>query len=135
MEASSLSSSVSGISVLVVDDQDCIVDLLTDIVEQLGFKTVRAYDGQDALERFNSGDVQLVITDIKMPRMDGIELMKQIKQIRADVPVIAITGFGAADSEGELLDEGMDAYLEKPFHVARIEDTICSVLRKFQVLG
>lgn len=127
-------SSVSDINVLVVDDQDCIVDLLTDIVEQLGFKTLRAYDGRDALQRFGAGDIQLVITDIKMPNMDGIELMRQIKQLRPEIPVIAITGYGATDTEVELLNEGMDAYLEKPFHVAKIEDTICGVLRRFQIL-
>jgi len=120
--------------VLVVDDQDSIVDLLSDIVEGLGFASDAAHDGQEAIKKFGEGDFQIVITDIKMPRMDGIELMKQIKERRPDVPVIAITGFGTGDTEGDLSQDGMDGFLEKPFRVAKIEDMICNVLKRYELL-
>ncbi|MCD6327993.1 response regulator [bacterium] len=122
------------ISVLVVDDQDYIVDLLADIVESLGFKTSKAHDGVEALDIFDAGDFKLVITDIKMPRMDGIELMSRIRDRRSDVGVIAITGYGELETEELLLNEGMDSYLTKPFHVESIEDAICRVLKKYNQL-
>lgn len=124
-------NTVARINILVVDDQDCIVDLLSDIVEGLGFASDVAHDGQEAIEKFDDGDFQVVITDIKMPRMDGVELMKRIKERRPDVPVIAITGFGTEDTEGDLFHDG---FLEKPFRVAKIEDMIWSVLKRCELL-
>ena len=134
MNANWMPNAAAKINVLVVDDQDCIVDLLSDIVEGLGFASDVAHDGQEAIEKFGDGDFQIVITDIKMPRMDGIELMKRIKETRPDVPVIAITGFGTGDTEGDLCQDGMDGFLEKPFRVAKIEDMICNVLKRYELL-
>jgi len=134
VNASWMPNAAARINVLVVDDQDCIVDLLSDIVEGLGFASDVAHDGQEAIEKFGVGDFQIVITDIKMPRMDGIELTKRIKETRPDVPVIAITGYGTEDTEGDLSQDGMDGFLEKPFRVAKIEDMICNVLERYELL-
>ena len=134
MNATSMPNTAARINVLVVDDQDCLVDLLSDIVEGLGFSSEVAHDGQEAIEKFAEGDFQMVITDIKMPRMDGIELTKRIKETRPDVPVIAITGFDTEDTQDDLFCDEMDGFLEKPFRVARIEGMICSVLREYELL-
>jgi len=125
----------ASISVLVVDDQDSVVDLLVDIMQDMGFVTERAYDGAEALKKFDSGQFDLVITDIKMPNMDGVELMRRIKERSARVAVVAITGYGTSDTESQLLAEGMDGYLEKPFRLAKIEEVVRRVLRKSGVLG
>ncbi|RLC47581.1 MAG: hypothetical protein DRH70_03040 [Candidatus Coatesbacteria bacterium] len=129
-----MANAASSINVLVVDDQDCLVELLADIVNGLGFGSEMAHDGLEAIEKFDEGNFQMVITDIKMPRMDGIELMKRIKENRPDVPVIAITGYGSESTEEELLYDGVDGFLEKPFRVAKIEGIVCDVLRKYELL-
>ena len=134
MNATSMPNAAAKINVLVVDDQHCIVDLLSDIVDGLGFTSDVAHDGQEAMEKFDGGNFHLVITDIKMPRMDGVELMKRIKETRPDVPVIAITGYGTEGTEEDLSHDGMDGFLEKPFRVAKIEGMICEVLRRVELL-
>ena len=134
MNTTSMPNVAACINVLVVDDQDFLVDLLADIVEGLGFDSEVAHDGQEAIEKFAEGDFQMVITDIKMPRMGGIELTRRIKEARPDVPVIAITGFGNEDAEHGLFSDEMDGFLEKPFRVASIEDMICSILREYELL-
>ncbi|MBN1592452.1 MAG: response regulator [Candidatus Coatesbacteria bacterium] len=129
-----MSKALDCINVLVVDDQDCLVDLLSDIVEGLGFSSEVAHDGQEALEKFQGGNFQMVITDIKMPRMDGIQLTKMVKRDRPDVPVIAITGFGNEEAGEDLRSEQMDGFLEKPFRIAKIEGMICEVLRGYNLI-
>jgi len=134
MNATSMPNAAAKINVLVVDDQHCIVDLLSDIVDGLGFTSDVAHDGQEAMEKFDGGNFHLVITDIKMPRMDGVELMKKIKETRPDVPVIAITGYGTEGAQEDTFCDGMDGFLEKPFRVAKIESMICDVLKRFELL-
>ncbi len=80
--------------VLIVDDQENIIKLLKRILEQVGIKDVlEAYDGNTAIKVFRSLRPDLVITDYLMPEKDGIELLKFIKKIRPQIPVVMFTGF------------------------------------------
>ncbi|MGB6376145.1 MAG: response regulator, partial [Syntrophobacteria bacterium] len=83
----------TGKSVLCVDDDPGIRELLHEIITRLGHRMITAVDGIDALEKLAADHFDIVITDINMPRMDGIELIKRIKTDFNDVDVIAITAY------------------------------------------
>lgn len=111
--------------VLVVDDDDVFRDMLCDSLEASGFKAVSASDGKQALACLSSEKVQAVISDIKMPGMDGIALAGQIKRIYPQLPVILITAYySSSESERDNTPEVANGYLRKPFKVEKIIDLL-----------
>jgi excisionase family DNA binding protein len=102
--------------VLVVDDEVSIRDLLSKTLAP-GYDVATAVDAAGALLmlRANSDAYDLMISDLNMPGMDGIALVGEVKQIRADLPIIIITGFSTERSAREALNLGVDGYLIKPF--------------------
>mgnify|MGYP003750313431 CR=1 FL=1 len=119
-------------TVLVVDDEDMVLDLCAAMVEQLGFRTLRASDGQEALEVFrrHSGEVSLIILDLTMPRMDGVEAFHELKRIRADVRVIVSSGFSEQEVSGRFEGDEPSGYIKKPFEFDRLREKIGEVLEK-----
>jgi DNA-binding response OmpR family regulator len=79
-------------SVLVVDDDESFATALGRIIKELGHTSTWAVDGQDGLMKFQDGDYDLVIADLKMPRMSGVEFIRELKRINKDVVVMVITG-------------------------------------------
>ena len=102
------------IRILVVDDEVEIADTFRDILSDAGYAATQAYDGREALDKFRAGDFHLVVTDIKMPGIDGIELLETIKMIDKKVEVIIFTGYGSIESVKKALKLGAYDYLEKP---------------------
>ncbi|MEK7866708.1 MAG: CHASE domain-containing protein [Planctomycetota bacterium] len=100
--------------VLVVDDEPMIREVVKSYLELDGHTVETACDGQEALERFLGGAWDLVLTDAAMPRMNGDELAERVKQARAEVPVIQLTGFGAPGAGREHQNPHVDLYLAKP---------------------
>ncbi len=121
------------ISILVVDDEALIRDNLASLLERAGFKVTMAVDGQDALKKLSHGETDLIVLDVIMPRMDGREALRQLRQNRNWTPVILLTQVGDAAERAMALEEGADDYLNKPFDSHELIARIKTVLRRTQV--
>ena len=100
---------------LIVDDEATIIELLGDYFEQEGFSVVTTVDPFEALKIVEDGGIKIVLTDIKMPKMTGIELLEKIKEINGLVQVIIMTGYGSLENTVKCLEQGANDYLLKPF--------------------
>lgn len=119
-------------TVLVVDDEDMVLDLCAAMVEELGFRVLRASDGREALEVFrsHSGEISLIILDLTMPRMDGVEAFRELKSIRGDVRVIVSSGFSEQEVSGRFEGDGPSGYIKKPFELGLLREKIDEALKK-----
>ncbi len=106
--------------VLVVDDEASIRDLLSRTLALAEYDVDVAPDGRVALERMRLFSYDLLITDLKMPGMDGLAVIHEVRRLNASLPVIIITGFSAEASAIEAANLGMSGYLTKPFKVSTV---------------
>ena len=113
-------------SVLVVDDEPGIRRMLIFALDPKDFEVLEAGDGLQALERLQRGRFHLVVTDMKMPNMDGMELLREAKRKYPDVKVIMMTGYGTAEAEAAAFREGAYGFVRKPFDM----DKFCALLGK-----
>ena len=120
----------TGKSVLCVDDDPGIRDLLHEIITRLGHSIITAVDGIDALEKLAADHFDIVITDINMPRMDGIELIKRIKTKFDDVDVIAITAYEMTYKYTDIIALGASDFISKPFNINELEAKLNRILRE-----
>jgi len=102
-------------TVLIVDDEKNYPPILSAILEEEGFGTLMANSGAEALEIMDGSDIDMVLTDMKMPVMDGIELLENIKQKDPDLPVIMMTAYGTVSKAVEAMQKGAYTYVLKPF--------------------
>ncbi len=110
--------------VLVVDDEQSIRNTLKEILEYEDFKVDLAADGQQALDLIDKGKYDTILCDIKMPGMDGIELLDKIMASQPDTPVIMISGHGNIDTAVEAIKKGAFDFIEKPLDLNRLMVTI-----------
>jgi two-component system, OmpR family, KDP operon response regulator KdpE len=115
--------------VLVVDDEKPLRDFVRRNLEVRGYKVFTASNGLEALAIFNHENVQLVIMDIMMPHMDGLEATRRIRQ-NSHVPIIILTAMGEEADKVRAFDLGADDYLTKPFGVGELLGRIKAVLRR-----
>ena len=106
--------------VLVVDDEASIRDLLSRTLALAEYDVDLAPDGRTALERLRIIQYDLLITDLKMPGVDGLAVIREARRLKADIPVIIITGFSTEASAIEAVNLGVSGYLTKPFRVPRV---------------
>ena len=106
--------------VLVVDDEAAIRDLLSKTLALAEYDVDMAPDGRTALERLRIIAYDLLITDLKMPGVDGLSVIREARRLKADLPVIIITGFSSEASAIEAVNLGVSGYLTKPFRVPRV---------------
>ena len=106
--------------VLVVDDEASIRDLLSKTLALADYDVDVAPDGRAALERLRLFGYDLLITDLKMPGMDGLSVIHEARRLNADLPVIIITGFSTESSAIEAANLGVAGYLTKPFKVPKV---------------
>lgn len=102
-------------TVLVVDDDITLNVSIVFLLEQMGMKGLRALDAEEALEIIGKNEVDAVISDVNMPGMNGIELLRNIKQSRRETPVIIMSGDADRWTKDEAFRAGACAVLEKPF--------------------
>ena len=106
--------------VLVVDDEASIRELLSKTLALAEYHVDTAPDGRAAVERLRLGHYDLLIADLKMPGLDGLSLIREAKRLKADLPVIIITGFSTESSAIEAVNLGVAGYLTKPFRVPQV---------------
>nr|WP_306304091.1 sigma-54 dependent transcriptional regulator [Desulfosarcina cetonica] len=102
-------------TILIVDDEKNYTLILAAVLEDAGFETLTANSGAEALEILSQSDVDLALTDMKMPGMDGIELLERIKKMDADLPVVMMTAHGTVEKAVEAMQKGAYNYILKPF--------------------
>jgi len=117
-------------NILIVDDNDDVRQLFCDIVEMIGFAPRSVASGVAALQQLKANNFDLVILDMHMPDLNGLDTFKAIRQFDATVPVILTTGFGMDKNVREALSMGALLCLEKPFNVSRAIKTIREVVEK-----
>lgn len=111
--------SLSGKTILIVDDESGIRELFREELSDNGAKVLEAESGNKAIEVFKQGGIDAVISDIRMPDGDGVELVKNIKETDSNIPIYLITGF--ADYTGnELKVLGIEAIIFKPFDISEV---------------
>lgn len=120
-------------NILIVDDEEDIRSVLADTVARWGYNPIVAKDGRDAIEKANAHPVDVVLTDLKMPRMDGIRLLKQLKEADEDTEVILFTGYPAVESAIEAMKEGAFDYLVKPIDIDELRLKIERSLERRQM--
>jgi len=120
-------------TVLLVDDEKDIRDVIGISLSDLGYKVLIAESGQQALRIFESHSPPIVLTDIKMPGMDGIELLRKLKQLNPDVEVIMITGHGAMDLAVMSLKYAATDFITKPINVEVLEVALKKVQDKIKM--
>jgi two-component system, NtrC family, response regulator AtoC len=114
--------------VLVVDDDRQARRVLQVMLEQFGFESTAAGSGAEALERFQSEKIDLVLTDLRMPGMTGVEILTEIRDRDPDVPVIVLTAYGTVQSAVDAMKHGAFDFVLKPFDVETIEAVIRKAL-------
>ncbi len=102
-------------TILVVDDEELLRKFMVTFLSQLGYSSVTATDGVDALDKMKGNKIDAVITDIKMPKMDGIILTKEISAQYPGVPVMVMTAFDEEYSAGTAISLGAREFIKKPF--------------------
>ena len=116
---------IKTLKILYVEDEIALRDITSSSIESIISKLVVADNGKEGLEKFINDEFDLVITDLSMPVMDGISMIKEIRKINATVPIVVTTAFGSQNEEVEKLQEiGMSAYIMKPVDVMKLLQTI-----------
>jgi len=117
----------SGRNVLIVDDNEQIRKLLSDFFSFYGFETIAACNGKEALVILENKTCNLLITDLNMPVMSGIELVVKIRSLNISLPII---GMSFDDKKSEFLRAGADYFLSKPFSFHHLKFILYSLFRK-----
>lgn len=107
-------------SVLIVDDDPEFLKAMRKMFEKSGYSVALAGDGQEALDALAKDSFDLIISDVRMPHLNGIELMEEISRKRLDIPVIFITGYGEVESYMDLMNLGAYEYINKPVNSREI---------------
>jgi DNA-binding response OmpR family regulator len=116
-------------TILLVDDEESVRKLLTYPLERDGYRVIQARDGEEALARFDGEEVDLVVLDLMLPKLDGLEVCKRLRE-RSSVPIVMLT---ARDDELDKvlgLELGADDYITKPFSIREFRSRVRALLRR-----
>lgn len=119
-------------TILIVDDEENVSKLLNKVLQKENYITYTAMDGEEALRIIDKNRIDIVITDIKMPRMTGIELLKRIKDIDPSINVIMITAFATLDTAISALKMGAKDYITKPFNLDEIINSVNNIIKNME---
>ena len=121
-------------TILVVDDDRDIVMAISKLLELEGYHTIKAYDGIDAIEKLNENEVQLIIIDVMMPKLDGLSTMMKIRETR-NIPIIVLSAKSEDTDKVLGLSMGADDYITKPYNPMELCARVKCNLRRYMQLG
>ncbi|MBW2478190.1 MAG: sigma-54-dependent Fis family transcriptional regulator [Deltaproteobacteria bacterium] len=121
--------------ILLVDDEDGMRRLLSRVLSKEGYETTAVSNGAEALRHVANDRFDLVVTDIKMPEMDGLALLRELKEFEPSLPIIVITAYGTVENAVEALRAGAYDYIAKPFETDEIKLTVAKVLERERLLA
>lgn len=116
--------------ILIIEDDQRVAELLQRGLEEHGFVPTLAYDGLSGKKLALQNDYGLIITDIILPKIDGLDLCKQIRETQPDTPILMLTALGTTDDTVEGFDAGADDYLVKPFEMRELLVRIRALLKR-----
>lgn len=114
--------------ILIIDDEKDTCDIIGEIMIDEGYQVFTALSGQSALRIVKKNRPDLILLDIKMPKMDGVEVLRRVKKIDKDVVVVMMTAYGALDTAKEAMRLGANDYVTKPFDVNFIKAVVKEAL-------
>lgn len=117
-------------NILIIEDDQRVAQLTQRGLEEQGFMVTLAYDGLSGKKLALQNDYDLVITDIVLPKLDGIDLCREVRQIKPDLAIIMLTALGTTDDKVEGFDAGADDYLVKPFEMRELLVRIRALLKR-----
>jgi signal transduction histidine kinase len=120
----------SGGLILIADDQECVREVAEEMLKLLGYETIMAADGAEAVEIFRTkqAEIRLVISDLSMPKMNGWETLAALRRIRPDIPVILSSGYDQATAMDANQAEQPQVFLPKPYQINRLKDALAKAL-------
>ncbi|WP_054705756.1 response regulator [Bacillus sp. JCM 19041] len=110
--------------VLIVDDQFGIRVLLTEVLQKDGYEMFQAASGKEALLIQETENISIVLLDMKIPGMDGVEILKRLKEKQPEIKVIMMTAYGELNMVNEALENGALSYMAKPFDIEDVRQVI-----------
>ena len=116
--------------VLIVDDDRGVREALAEFLESLEYSVVTAEDGQDALKKYREGEIDIILADLIMPNMDGMELLKRIREVNDDLIFLMITGHPSISTAVGSISLGADDYVTKPFHLEEVKTRVTKAVEK-----
>lgn len=119
-----MKSGAMGLKVLLVDDEPDILEVIQDRLEAYGFNVVTAANGREALAKLAAEKFDGVFMDVKMPEMDGIEALEEIRKTDAHIPIIIVTSSSTREAAIATLAKGANEYILKPFEWAELKEKI-----------
>ncbi|MFZ5517518.1 MAG: response regulator [Candidatus Zhuqueibacterota bacterium] len=114
-------------TILIVDDEDFIRSLLDSFLSRQGFVVLQAKDGIEAAAIIKQHPLDLIFLDIQLPAMNGMQILKMVKELNSDIPVIMISGNVSEEIALETLKLGAFDYIKKPVDLHKVTETICCV--------
>ena len=120
--------------ILLVDDEQSIQTLLSYPLRKEGYHVTSALDGTEALQRFDEGRFDLVVLDLMLPRRDGVEVCRELRQ-RSQVPIIMLTAKGSESDKVAGLEVGADDYITKPFSMREFRSRVKAALRRSRMVA
>ncbi len=121
-------------SILIVDDERNYLLVLEALLSEEGYQVITAEDARKGLELLHENDLDVVITDMKMPGMDGLELMERVRLLQPDLPVILMTAFGSVEKAVEAMRKGAFDYILKPFKNEELKLTISKAIDHYHLI-
>ncbi len=110
--------------ILIIDDDVLFAEGLSDVLTEKGYKTMVTYNGNDAIRAVKESSFKVILLDIRMPIMNGVQIYKKIKDINSHIPVIMMTAFSMENLIKDALKEGVSSVLYKPLDINRVIETI-----------
>ena len=120
--------------ILIVEDEDMIREGISDYLTDCGYETIQAADGLEALEQFSNHQVALILLDIQMPKLNGLEVLSEIRK-SSQVPVLMLTAFQDEEYKMSAFAALADGYLEKPFSLSLLKVRVDAILKRYYDTG
>ena len=120
--------------ILIVEDEDMIREGISDYLTDSGYETLEAGDGEEALEQFSNHQVDLVLLDIQMPKLNGLEVLSEIRK-SSQVPVLMLTAFQDEEYKMSAFAALADGYLEKPFSLSLLKVRVDAIFKRYYDTG
>ena len=122
--------------ILVVDDDKGVREALGEFLISLGYEAVMVENGQEALKKYRPGEFDIIMADLIMPNMDGMELLRRVREVKSDeVIFLMITGHPSIGTAVEAINRGADDYITKPFHLEDVKLRVSKALEKQTLKG
>jgi DNA-binding NtrC family response regulator len=122
-------------AILLVDDDPYCIDIISEVLKKTGLEIEIARDGEEALTKFTMKSFELVLTDLMMPKMSGMSLLKEIKRREKEAVVLVFTGFGTIESAVSAIKAGAYDYITKPINLDELELVINRALEKKRLIN